>query len=72
MSINVIPEVKMKFTKKDLATLIKMMGINQNLAVNILNSIPTGISITTDILCREIRHNRTAAGFLRIEPWESL
>jgi signal transduction histidine kinase len=49
-----------------------MMGLNQNLAVNILNSIPTGISITTDIFCKEIRHNRTAAKFLRVELWDKL
>ncbi|ACV64538.1 signal transduction histidine kinase, nitrogen specific, NtrB [Desulfofarcimen acetoxidans DSM 771] len=38
---------------------------------NILEIIPYGISITTDLSCRDIRHNSAAAKILRINPWES-
>ncbi|MCG9966668.1 PAS domain S-box protein [Pelotomaculum terephthalicicum JT] len=51
--------------------LTKLLSSNQNIAVNIINSIPAGITITTDLTCKEIRHNRKAVEFLRIRPWDS-
>jgi PAS domain S-box-containing protein len=55
-----------------LQILSKIIGSNLDLAVNLFNTIPTGISFTTDITCREIRHNQKSAEFFRIKPWESL
>jgi len=34
--------------------------------------MPIGLSITTDISCKEIRHNPKAASFLRIDDWSLL
>ncbi|WP_094607646.1 Adaptive-response sensory-kinase SasA [Sporomusa silvacetica DSM 10669] len=34
--------------------------------------MPIGLSITTDISCKEIRHNPKAASFLRIDDWSIL
>ncbi|CQR70065.1 sporulation kinase [Sporomusa ovata] len=34
--------------------------------------MPIGLSITTDISCKEIRHNPRAASFLRIDDWSIL
>ncbi|TWH51564.1 ATP-binding protein [Sporomusa sp. KB1] len=34
--------------------------------------MPIGLSITTDISCKEIRHNPKAASFLRIDNWSIL
>jgi len=49
----------------------EIIASNYNLALKIIDSIQTGISITTDVSCKEIRHNKVAAKFLRIEPWDS-
>ncbi len=38
----------------------------------LLNLLPIGVSICSDPLCREIRHNPEAARFLRIGDWEIL
>jgi PAS domain S-box len=35
----------------------------------LLDILPGGVSIATDVTCRTIVHNPTAAGILRIEPW---
>ena len=55
-----------------LQVLSEIIGSNLDLAVNLFNTIPTGISFTTDITCKEIRHNQKSAEFFRIKPWESL
>lgn len=36
----------------------------------LLNLIPVGVSICTDLSCLEIRHNPIAAQFLRISDWD--
>lgn len=56
----------------DSQILSQIIGSDPDLALNILNTVPTCISITTDISCKEIWHNQKAAEFIRIEPWESL
>lgn len=55
----------------DSRILSQIIGSDPDLALNILNTVPTCISITTDISCKEIWHNQKAAEFIRIEPWES-
>ena len=40
------------------------------LAPEFLDIIPIGFSIATDISCKNIVHNPTAAKFLRLKPWE--
>ncbi len=51
--------------------LVKIIALDHKLALKIIDSIHTGISIVMDVSCKEIRHNRIAAGFLRINPWDS-
>ncbi len=58
--------------KSELNNIFITLCRNPELAYGIFDSIPAGISITTDKTCREIRHNKKAAEFLRIQPWESL
>jgi PAS domain S-box-containing protein len=48
-----------------------LIHIDSALAYKILDSIPACISITTDLSCKEIRHNNGAAEFLRIQSWGS-
>ncbi len=48
--------------------LVKIIASNHKSALKIIDSIQTGISITTDVSCKEIRHNKAAAKFLRIDP----
>ena len=38
--------------------------------VALLNTVPAGISIATDVSCKEIIHNPTSAEFLRVKPWD--
>ncbi len=38
----------------------------------LLGIFPGGISIATDVSCKEIRHNPAAAEWLRIQPWDRL
>ena len=38
---------------------------------SLLDILPAGVSIATDLSCKEIRHNLVAAEFLRIQPWEN-
>jgi PAS domain S-box-containing protein len=55
----------------DSQILSQIIGSDPDLALNILNTVPTCVSITTDISCKEIWHNQKAAEFIRIKPWES-
>lgn len=52
--------------------LSKIIRSDYNLALKIINAVPTGVSIAVDASCKDIRHNAIAAEFFRIKPWESL
>ena len=60
------------YIKSEINNYFSTLYKNPELALEIVNSIPAGISIAVDRTCREIRHNKKAAEFLRIKPWESL
>jgi PAS domain S-box-containing protein len=62
----------LKEVEASLENLLRMIGFNQDQAFLILDTIAIGISITTDLSCKKIWHNRRAAEFLRIDPGESL
>lgn len=49
-----------------------IIGNDLDLALKILNAVPSSLSITIDKTCRTIWHNKKAAEYLRIQPWESL
>lgn len=56
---------------------LEFLNANPNLQRILLNSklldiIPGGFSIATDVSCQTIIHNPVAANFLRIEPWGKL
>lgn len=56
---------------------LEFLNANPNLQRILLNSklldiIPGGVSIATDISCQTIIHNPVAAKFLRIKPWSLL
>lgn len=38
---------------------------------SVLNILPGGVSIATDVSCKNILHNPAAAAFLRIQPWSN-
>jgi PAS domain S-box-containing protein len=50
----------------------KNVDLSPEVFFAVLDSIPNGISIAKDASCREIIHNPAAAGFLRIQPGDSL
>ncbi|KUK53129.1 MAG: Signal transduction histidine kinase, nitrogen specific, NtrB [Desulfotomaculum sp. 46_296] len=60
------------YLRSELNNIFITLCRNPELALGIFDSIPAGISITTDKTCQEIRHNKKAAEFLRIQLWESL
>ncbi len=51
--------------------LLGRLNMGQNSLPALLDILPAGVSIATDISCKEIRHNPAAAEFLRIQPWEN-
>lgn len=57
---------------RKLELLINCVGLGENQIDVLLSLLPIGISISTDISCREITHNPVAASFLRIPDWDSL
>lgn len=56
----------------DFSSLARLLTLDRKMFLSILNSVPAGISVTFDVTCKEIRHNPTAAEFLRIDPRENL
>jgi PAS domain S-box-containing protein len=50
----------------------KIIGNDLDIALKILDTVPSRLSITVDKTCRKIWHNRKAAEYLRIQPWENL
>ena len=55
-----------------ISSLFSSLIQNSGWTTELFDTIPAGISITLDKTCREIRHNKRAAEFLRIQPWEVL
>ncbi|HAU30769.1 MAG TPA: hypothetical protein DCW46_00430, partial [Desulfotomaculum sp.] len=53
-------------------SLISILKRDSEIFRKVFDLIPVGISITTDITCRNIVHNNKAAEFLRIQPVEAL
>ncbi|HBY04043.1 MAG TPA: hypothetical protein DEH07_05750 [Desulfotomaculum sp.] len=51
-------------------SLANILKHDPELLKKVFDSVPAGISITTDITCRDIKHNKKAAEFLRIQPGE--
>ncbi|MGD0153501.1 MAG: PAS domain-containing protein [Thermacetogeniaceae bacterium] len=47
-------------------------GLTDHFLTAVMNTMPAGVSIATDVTCTNIRHNPVAADFLRIHPWDSL
>lgn len=47
------------------------VNFNNKLFHTLYNMVPLGVSIATDVSCKEIIHNPVAAKFLRIEPWQN-
>ena len=53
-------------------TLLGKMELQKGHLSAILSMVPAGISVSTDVTCREIIHNPMASEFLRIKPSENL
>ncbi|MFA5383260.1 MAG: PAS domain S-box protein [Eubacteriales bacterium] len=58
--------------EKTFSSLISILKHDPELFRKVFDSVPAGICITTDITCRDIKYNKKAAEFLRIQPGKAL
>jgi len=55
-----------------ITSLFSSLNLNSDWTMGLFDFVPVGISITFDKNCREIKYNKRAAKFLRIQPQEFL
>ncbi|MEN6349410.1 MAG: STAS domain-containing protein [Syntrophomonas sp.] len=55
----------------EIETLLDRLYKEKKSLTAFLDMLPIGISVATDVSCKQIRHNVIAAEFLREEPWVS-
>lgn len=61
-----------RLSVKNLRSINQSQAFELDQVYEVLNQLPIGITITTDLSCQVIRHNHQAAVFLRITAWERL
>jgi PAS domain S-box-containing protein len=60
------------YVDKQFKIMNQKIAWRENQFNNLLNLIPVGVSICTDISCQKINHNPIAEQFLRISDWDTM